>query len=347
MNSPLFVQAFRIILLLFFGVSVISTAITLSPHLFTLSPDRPGCDAPIPYRIESSDPRFPLDSETFRNGAFEAEAVWERGLGKDLFMYDPGAPLVIRTEFDDRQKMTYEAKDLEKRISTYETEAGKLDREYDAAVSKYEKESAAFKKKADDFNRKLADYNEDVKEWNASGTGTHEEYDALEKRREKLEKEEDELVTMSERIDRLAKNANDLAGKLDKSATDINKNIGIFKERYGEPKPFVQGLYDPSIPSVTVFQFEDRDDLRLVLAHELGHALGIEEHTESESSLMHYLMGGQNLEHPALSAEDANAYVAVCPTRNLSKRELFIRALVLTPIEDMSAWDILSILMKE
>ncbi len=346
MPIPSFIVILRIVLLLFFGVSAISATATLSPHLFVLPPDRLGCDAPIPYRVEASDPRFPLDSEAFRRGVFEAEAVWERGLGKDLFTYDPVGSLVIRTEFDERQKMTYEAKDLETRISIYETEAAKLDREYDATVAKFERESAAFRKSADDFNRRLAEYNDDVREWNTSGQGTIAEYEALEKRREKLEKEEKALVTTSEKIDRLAKDANDLAGKLNESAADINENIGIFKKRYGEPKPFVQGLYDPSVPSVTVFQFEDKDDLRLVLAHEFGHALGIEEHVSSEASLMYYLMGGQDIEHPGLTNEDAVAYAAACPKRVLSERETFIRYLVFTPRERMSAWDIIGIFVQ-
>lgn len=347
MFTPSFVGILRAALLILFGVTTISVTTAVSPYLFTLPPDRPGCDAPIPYRIEASDPRFPLDSEAFRRGVFEAESVWERDLGKDLFTYDPEANLVIRTEFDERQKMTDEAKDLEIRISAYETEATRLDREYDTAVAKFEKESAAFKKTADEFNGKLAEYNEDVKEWNASSQGALAEYEALERRREKLEKEERALVAMSQKIDRLAENANDLAERLNKSTADINRNIGTFKERYGEPKPFVQGLYDPGIPSVTVFQFEDHDDLRLVLAHELGHALGIEGHVESDFSLMHYLMGGQNLEHPNLSPEDIVAYVSICPARTFSEREALIRYLVLTPGRDMNAWDIVSIFMKE
>jgi hypothetical protein len=188
MTIPSFTEILRIIFLLFFGTSTVLATAVISPNLFVLPPNRPGCDAPIPYRIESSDPRFPLDSKAFRSGVFEAEAIWERGIGKDLFTHDPAASLVIRTEFDDRQKMTYEAKDLETRISAYETEAAKLDREYDAATAKFEKESAAFRKSADDFNRKLAEYNEDVRKWNASGQGTLEEYEALEKRRKKLER---------------------------------------------------------------------------------------------------------------------------------------------------------------
>jgi hypothetical protein len=340
-------RIFRIFLLSLFGMTAVSAAIAMKPFLFVLPPDRPGCDMPMSYRIDPPDPRFSFDSVAFRRGVFEAEAVWEKGIGKDLFVYDPTAPLVIRTEFDERQKMTHEAKVLEERISEYETEGAKLDREHAAAVARYEKESASFKDQADSFNRKLAKYNEDVKEWNESGQGTLEEYESLEKRREKLEKEERNLVEASEKIAELADIANSLVGKLNQKATEINRNIGIFRERYGEPKPFVQGLYDPIIPSVTVFQFEDKDDLRLVLAHEFGHALGIEEHAESGSSLMHYLMGGQDLENPRLSAEDIAAYAEACPIRNVSKRETLVRYLVHEPLEDMSAWDIAGILMRE
>lgn len=340
-------SAFRVALFLFFAILLVPFATFSVPRLLSYPPDRPGCDAPIPYRVEASDPRFPLDAAAFRRGALEAETLWEKNIGKDLFTYDPDAGLVVRTEFDERQKMTYEADSLEKKVSEYRTSSEQLGKRYNELSDRYKRENRAFADAAEAFNRKLAEYNRDVNDWNQSGSGTAEEYDALEKRRKKLEKEEASLVQTSKDLNELSTTINGLVKTLNRNATEINRNIDLFRKRYGEPKPFVQGLYDPSIPSVTVFEFKDADDLRLVLAHEFGHALGIEEHVENESSVMFAMMGGQDLEHPTLSKEDIDAYGLACPPRNFSKRELLARYLVLTPSEEMSVFDVAGILLGE
>jgi len=344
--SSFLIRLARILILLGVGVIAAFALAVVSPHLLTMNPDRPGCDTPIPYRVEASDPRFPLDSSAFRRGVFKAELLWEQAIGKDLFTYDQTASLVIRTEFDERQKMTSEAEKLEQEVSAYEASAEKIKVSYDSTSTKYEKAQASFKSTADIFNRKLADYNADVKKWNASGSGTPEEYEKLENRRKKLEKEERALVADSKNINALAEDVNTLARKLNKSTTDINQNVTTFRERYGEPKPFIQGLYDGAVPSVTIFQFKDQGDLLLVLAHELGHALGIEEHVPSEASLMHSMMGGQDLDQPTLSAEDKAAYAAVCPERLFSKPEALIRYLTSRSWAEVALWDMVSILAR-
>ncbi|WP_089942832.1 matrixin family metalloprotease [Candidatus Entotheonella palauensis] len=64
-----------------------------------------------------------------------------------------------------------------------------------------------------------------------------------------------------------------------------------------------------------IFQFHDMDDLLLVLAHEMGHALGLN-HIEPPEAIMHALMGSQNINDLAPTPADIEALQAMCGNGN-------------------------------
>lgn len=70
------------------------------------------------------------------------------------------------------------------------------------------------------------------------------------------------------------------------AARALNARISEFNE--SNAGTFDQGEYvsDKKGERITVFEFEDRIDLRQVLSHEFGHAIGLE-HNEDPSSVMY------------------------------------------------------------
>lgn len=319
------------------GVSI-GTALFVMPDLFRLPEGRPGCDTPIRWKLGDIDPRFPLGRDAFLVSAIRSEAIWEKQLGKDLLTYNPDAAFIVTTLFDERQKMTSDKRDLDEDIARYDRVAETIKDAYDDQRAAFERDQNALKRRIRAFENDLSEYNVKVSRVNASGGATKDAYDALERDRQSLEDERDAIDRESERLGSLADTVNATAGKLNTETETVKRNLTDFRKKYGEPKPFIQGLYDPAEPSITIYQFENKDDLRLVLAHEFGHALGIEEHVQDDrSSLMYAMMGGQDLDNPTLSPEDIAAYEAACAARPESNRDAVIRYLVSTPSHAFSA----------
>ncbi len=317
-----------------------------APALFRLPAGIPGCDMPIRYGVGEIDQRFPLDRKGVLAASLEAESVWERGLGKDVFLYDPQSPFRITAIFDERQKMTTEARMLEETVASYEAESAEIEKKRADLLARYERDKKRFEADAEKYEEALAEYNAEVAKWNEAGGAPADIYEKLEDTKKELEEEGRRLTEASEELQALAGRVNALAKAMNTKAGAVNENIAKFKERYGDPRPFVQGLYVPPLASIEIFQFEGKDDLRLVIAHEFGHALGIEEHVGNDRSLMYYLMGGQDIAAPSLTEEDVAAYEAVCPDKTPSKREAIARYLVLTARKDMDLMEFLGILLR-
>ena len=101
-----------------------------------------------------------------------------------------------------------------------------------------------------------------------------------------------------------------------------NSKLNAYQSRYGEAREFDQGEYNGS--QINIYQFRDLPELRLVLAHELGHALGMN-HTENSASIMYYLMQDQDMDAPALSPEDQAVFSRICGVKDESPIQLFSR----------------------
>lgn len=330
-----------------FGAISIGAAFFVFPDLFDISPDRPGCDTPIHWGLGEIDSRFPLDSKQFRQTVFEAEKIWENALGKDIFIFDPQSSFQIKTEFDRRQQMSFEAQDLEKNISDYEKESSLLEKNYQTLKSGYEQQMKQFETLKKEFDNKLEQYNEDVATWNAGDQTSTKDYENLQEAEKELKKLQEKLQTKSAQVNKTADELNSLAQKINTKIATVNEAVETFREKYGAPQPFVQGLYYPPLDNITIFEFKGKEDLRLVLAHELGHALGINDHIQDNpSSLMYYLMDQQDIQNPTLTEQDIQAYSAACQPLIFSPIEKLKKYFVNTPWKEMKISEIFKLFEK-
>jgi len=267
------------------------------------------CRKPLAYDVGDFDMGFGIKKDKFITTIKEAEAVWEKGLGQDLFNYQAGAKFKINLIFDERQKITLEGEESKGEIEESRASYNALLSQYKALEASYKLDLARYEAQLATFEQRLASYNARVAEMNARGGATPKEYQELEKERQYLESLRAELDKERASLNYTASRLNALGDEVNNMAQRLNIEVDVHNQVFGEAREFDQGEYTNG--KINIYQFDAISDLRLVLAHELGHALGLE-HVENPKSIMYYLMEKQNLQNIALTAEDIAAFRSHC-----------------------------------
>jgi len=278
------------------------------------------CWNPLAYDIGSFDSRFGISKEKFLKTIKEAETIWEKGLAKNVFENQAGGKLKISLVFDERQKTTFEAEGSKEQIEGSRESYDILISQYKLLESSYRSDLSSYDYKVSQFEQRLNEYNREVARLNKAGGVKPHEYEALEKERQYLESKKAELDRERLILNSKASDLNALGDKINELAQKLNIEVDIHNLRFGEAREFDQGDYTNN--KINVYQFEGIADLRLVLAHELGHALGIG-HVENPKSIMYYLMEKQDLNNPVLSPEDKMAFINRCKFHVPKLQELF------------------------
>ena len=274
------------------------------------------CRNPLEYTIGAVDSRFGISRDKLLAVTKEAETVWEKGFGRELFNYQPDASFKINFVFDERQKQTIEADQSESGIEVSRSMYDQLLKEYNQLSASYQTKLNSYNNRVDEFEGRLGVYNTRVETLNARGGATPKEQQEVEKERKYLEGQKNILDNMRTELSSLVLRVNSLGEQVNYLAGQLNIEVDTHNQIFGEAREFDQGEYNGK--EINIYQFDGVEDLRLVLAHELGHALGIE-HVENPKSIMYYLMDKQDIKNPILSEEDKAAFNERCSSRYLLK----------------------------
>ncbi len=266
------------------------------------------CPVPLSYRIGEIDPSFEITVEEAKRKVAEAEELWELSANRELFVYDDLADFTINFIYDDRQEtanleghqrevLDAEWEKSEQVVETVESlqeEHRLLGVSYEARVAEYEK--------------RLDVYNKEVSKYNDRGGAPADVFEKLEIERKELERESKSLSDIVSELNAIAAQINKLSERANQMVTDYNAGVEKYNKEFGFAREFTQGDYQGG--QINVYKFSTDTELVSVLAHEFGHALGID-HVEGEDSLMYYLLEDTGF-NPKLSRADIVAYQEVC-----------------------------------
>jgi len=266
---------------------------------------------PIAYDIGAIDERFGITEEEARAAMSDAESLWEDATGKNLFTYAEGGDLLVSFVYDERQATTEKEHELAAVLDSKAEMSEAIRADYETLLAGYEKLKAEHTAKVAAYEKRLAAHNARVEEWNDKGgapTGIFEELGATSK---SLNKESTELNKSAKTLNALVAQINDIGTKGNKAVEAYNSDVARYNDAFGNEREFTQGDYQNG--AITIYQFDDGIELRKVLAHELGHALGIG-HVDDPQAVMYYLMEGQ-LSELMLAPADVTAYQNLCGTK--------------------------------
>lgn len=294
-----------------FSVALFAVIVFAGGYFYNLA--QAVCPIPFTYRIGFIDERFDLTLEEARVAVSDAAEIWEQATGQNLFSYDEDAKFAINFVFDERQEFTNSEEQFKDALEAAENVNTAIGETYAKLISEYNELKLLYEDKVEDFEQRFAVYSETVDRYNQEGGAPKAVFEELEAERLSLIKERSNLNDLDKKLDTLVVEVNRIGAHGNALIKNYNEKVGVFNEEFGESREFTQGDYNYG--RINIYTFKDFDELELVLAHELGHALSLD-HVEGEESVLYYLIGEQP-KQLTLSETDIAEFNRVCGDMNL------------------------------
>lgn len=212
------------------------------------TPIKYGTGHPLRYRIADFDPRLNITQQQMIEISKQAAAIWEKDTGQNYFVYDPNAEFSIHLVMDQRQ-----IRSMKRSENLHQ-----LEQQQQIWLNE---------------NQQL----QELKRQIAISTAH------LESLKHEHQIETPIYQQSVEQHQRLTQQFDLQTQKSKQLYQQLTQAIEQFNQTFA-PQVLHKGQFQGK--QIFIYEFSSIDDLRLTLAHEFGHALGLK-HTQDPQSLMY------------------------------------------------------------
>ena len=291
------------------GAISLLTVLLMVPYSYVYAAS--SCQTPIAYSIDTIDSRFNMSKYDLVQDLQFAEKAWEGPTQKDLFTYVAMGGVKVSLVYDSRQAETDKEKATIAKLLLIKSTFDILHERFTIEASSTE---ARETKNSVDFTSYRSDetgYNADVAAVNARGGASDTELREFTNRESDLRSRFAILKAEQDSIHQYIDRMNILSDLLNQLAVSVNAYINRYDASLAARGEHEAGVYTQNRASrkITVYEFADTNRLIRTLAHELGHALGLEHVAGDKEAIMYASNIGGEL---TATAADISQLDSIC-----------------------------------
>ena len=269
------------------------------------------CSSPITYSIGNIDLGYPLTKEELADALKEAEKAWEPQAHRNLFEYAPsGGDVTVSLIYDDRQAALDRLKALgfqtDRSLDSYKA----MKTRYDELTAQVDLEDARLKDIVGRYKEREASYNAEVRGMNQRGSAPPAQVRRVNRTRTALAMQFGGIKKIETAVNSDVATLNALGTMLNQFIVQLNIDVSQYNRAGSAIGSYEEGYYKlfNGIQTIELYKYTDRPQLVSLLAHEMGHALGLE-HVAGADSLMFPVNNGGEIK---LSGNDISELNRVC-----------------------------------
>jgi len=271
------------------------------------------CQDPLTITVGEIDDRFGITESEVIATIKNVSEKWSEDVGIPVVSYSESGEIELHLRYDVQQQMTDRERQFRNRLQMKEYQIEALETNYLESVENFEEWNDEYQRESERVQEMLNQLNAWIEQVNSEGGFNSEQLEILKERRASVDRlsgrMEQSGVELTERVNDI----NNELRQMNRMIEEKNMLIQEYNETFSGTRRFTQGSYEQSENGkwINIFQFTNREELELVIAHEIGHALGLE-HVENPASVMHHLMGQQPKTELVFTEEDRYALESAC-----------------------------------
>ena len=239
------------------------------------------------------DSQFGLSRADVLRAVQAAVTLWEDATGADLFIHDEASGFPIAFVYDGRQATARERARLRSEHRARRNRIDEQQQELEARTRRIIDAQESQRQRLAEYNELAASHNAVIQRWNLATSIPEPILNQLTAAEDRLMLEEARLAEEGRKLEAAGDSLSEDAGRF-RSTVEEHDRMGQALERVFAASPVLAARYlqlltpdGRPLPGreIQIFQFDSPSHLQLVMAHELGHAMGLK-HPDDTVALM-------------------------------------------------------------